>query len=63
EATKTIPNGRPKRSLQKRDEVPTSMANGTPKASKAKVEQASAEIDDDQEQDKNIPVVNDVADV
>lgn len=39
------------------------MVNGTPKATKAKVEQTTVETEDDQERDKNLPVLYDVADV
>ncbi|CAF0782418.1 unnamed protein product [Rotaria sp. Silwood1] len=63
EPTENIPNGRPKRTLSKRDDVPTNMINGITKTNKAKTEQISGEADDDQERDKQIPILHDVADV
>lgn len=45
------------------EEAPAPVTNGTPKASKAKVEQANDDADDEQERDKNVPVLYDVADV
>ncbi len=37
--------------------------NGTGKTNKTKVEQTNGDADDEQERDKNIPVLHDVADV
>ncbi|CAF1185720.1 unnamed protein product [Adineta ricciae] len=62
ENTESISNARPKRTLSKREEVPTAVTNGTPKATKSKVEQVNNDADDE-ERDKNIPVLYDVADV
>ncbi|CAF0744716.1 unnamed protein product [Rotaria sordida] len=63
EPTENIPNGRPKRTLSKREEVSTNMVNGTTKTNKTKIEQTNGEADDDQERDKQIPILYDVADV
>lgn len=45
------------------EEVPSELVNGNVKSNKAKVEQANGDADDEQERDKNIPVLHDVADV
>ncbi|CAF1347847.1 unnamed protein product [Adineta steineri] len=63
ENTDNISNGRPKRTFSKREEVPANMTNGSNKINKTKVEQANNDADDEQERDKNIPVLYDVADV
>lgn len=63
ESNENISNGRPKRNLSKREDVPSELVNGTGKANKSKVEQTNGDADDEQERDKNIPVVHDVADV
>ncbi|UJR37681.1 hypothetical protein I4U23_030376 [Adineta vaga] len=64
ENTDSISNGRPKRTLSKREEVPTPVMNGAGKGNKSKVEQVNNDDEDDeQERDKNIPVLYDVADV
>ncbi len=39
------------------------MNGSSGKASKTKVEQTNGDVDDEQERDKNIPVLHDVADV
>ena len=44
------------------EELPIAVTNGTPKATKPKVEQVNNDADDE-ERDKNIPVLYDVADV
>jgi hypothetical protein len=56
-------NGRPKRNLSKREEVPIDLVNGTGKTNKAKIDQTNVDTDDEQERDKNIPILYDVADV
>lgn len=50
------------------EEPPSTVINGSTKATKAKAQRNSAEqeagdADDEQERDKNIPIVHDVADV
>ena len=65
----SISNSRPKRTMSKREEAPaTTTANGSAKGGKAKaqrqsVEQTAGDADDEQERDKSIPVLHDVADV
>ncbi|CAF0804073.1 unnamed protein product [Adineta ricciae] len=65
----SISSARPRRTLPKREEAaPAPTVNGTSKANRAKAqrnsaEQAAADADDEQERDKNIPVLHDVADV
>ncbi|CAM4802181.1 unnamed protein product [Rotaria magnacalcarata] len=61
-------NSRPRRTLPKREEPTTMNVNGSAKAIKTKVqrssaEQAAADADDEQEREKNIPILHDVADV
>lgn len=45
------------------EETPASTVNGSVKPSKAKAERVNSDADNDQERDKNIPVIYDVADV
>ncbi|CAF3025035.1 unnamed protein product [Rotaria sp. Silwood2] len=63
----TTSNGRPRRTLPKREEPPMTMVNGSGKTNKIKAqrhsaEQAAVDADDEQEREKNIPIVHDVAD-
>jgi hypothetical protein len=63
-----ISNARPRRTLPKREEVPAPVINGSGRGSKIKAqrnsaEQAAGDADDEQERDKNIPILHDVADV
>jgi hypothetical protein len=65
-----ISNGRPRRTLPKREEPPPPppVVNIPGRSSKTKAqrnsaEQAAADADDEQERDKNIPILHDVADV
>jgi predicted amino acid racemase len=45
------------------EEVPIDLVNGTGKTNKAKIDQTNVDTDDEQERDKNIPILHDVADV
>ena len=45
------------------EEVTSELVNGNAKGNKAKVEQTNGDADDEQERDKNIPVLHEVADV
>jgi len=45
------------------EEVPIDLLNGTGKTNKTKAEQTNGDADDEQERDKNIPILHDVADV
>ncbi|CAF0937841.1 unnamed protein product [Rotaria sordida] len=61
-------NGRPRRTLPKREESSITIINGSSKTKKTKAqrnsaEQAAVDADDEQEREKNIPIVHDVADV
>ncbi|CAF0924621.1 unnamed protein product [Adineta steineri] len=64
-----ISNGRPRRTLPKREEVPAAIVNGArekknkTRAQRNSAEQAAVDADDEQERDKNIPILHDVADV
>jgi hypothetical protein len=45
------------------EEVPVNIVNGSGKTNKVRAEQITNDADDEQERDKNIPILYDVADV
>ena len=45
------------------EETPTSIVNGSAQARKSKIEQTSGDADNEQQREKAIPILYDVADV
>lgn len=63
EQTENYPNERPKRTLSKREEIPINMVNGNAQMNKVHTKQETANSIDEEEREKSMPILYDVADV